>query len=919
MPPKKPVVIKLKATKPVDPHYADKLWDQVDAALNAVFDVPISCAPANRAKDPSRAGEDAALEAATTNILDGTRRRELQIHRRIGGSISFHAVYQAACDLCRDSPSKMLEKVRTSFERWVPLGVAAWLDPLVPLATNGGSSSTGIASAADAQSTMRLMVAAWEHHLAAFKVIVDILAYLDNSYVKINTAEGGIVAIGTTLFAAAATKGRFGTLFDAACRGFVEAVSEDRAGSLMRRSDLTSCRNLLLATGTYHARVEAPLSDDADKFYTRLGNTLDYTERVSAAEFIRRVDLELRQEDQRLRAYGHSSVRPQIEALAQERLIKAHLANFANAHMRSLVQAHDFVALAGLYRLSRLRYVRLEEVIRKAFREYVQKVAAELLGAPPEVESSLIELLIAHNATCNEVIRRCFVIGSTGVDAFSTAKKDAFESALRPKQAKAAELLAKYLDHILREGATAIQAPIATSSAAGGGSAGRGDPDAEGDDAGTTGGVGSSAGAADASGLSTVELIDAALVEGMKLFNYIPSKDIFEAFYTRYFGKRLVLQRTVGLEHERVVIEQLRAVCGPSVALKLNGMLKDIDLSRDIQTLMKQTRFVRLTGGDADDAKPPANGAAANGSFTRRESTMGEPALSEIGPYQSSLAHVDFDGAEQLPLTTSNADQVNLTPCGFDFNILVLTEGFWPTYAVTSPALPANIQRQMELFKVFYLSKHSGRKLTWQHALAHCVVRAKYTKSRKEFVVSFLQALILLEFNDRDSMTYKEILDKLALEQSEEMTCAIIGLYAGNAKVLQRDKAENPAPLPPPKKSGEPRIVVRNEDVIKYNGKFVHRLMKIRVNQVQLKETKEEIQDTTEKVLSERAYVVDAAIVRFMKSRKEAKHNELVSEVLGMLRFAAQPQDIKKRVETLIEREYLERDTADNALYRYLA
>jgi cullin-4 len=88
---------------------------------------------------------------------------------------------------------------------------------------------------------------------------------------------------------------------------------------------------------------------------------------------------------------------------------------------------------------------------------------------------------------------------------------------------------------------------------------------------------------------------------------------------------------------------------------------------------------------------------------------------------------------------------------------------------------------------------------------------------------------------------------------------------------------------------------------------------------VQLRETKEEVQETTEKVLAERHFIVDAAIVRFMKSRKEAKHNELVSEVIGMLRFQAQPPDIKKRIEHLIEREYLERDGTDNSLYRYLA
>jgi cullin 3 len=35
--------------------------------------------------------------------------------------------------------------------------------------------------------------------------------------------------------------------------------------------------------------------------------------------------------------------------------------------------------------------------------------------------------------------------------------------------------------------------------------------------------------------------------------------------------------------------------------------------------------------------------------------------------------------------------------------------------------------------------------------------------------------------------------------------------------------------------------------------------------------------------------------------------------------FLPNPTEIKKRIESLIERDYLERDNIDNNLYRYLA
>jgi len=55
---------------------------------------------------------------------------------------------------------------------------------------------------------------------------------------------------------------------------------------------------------------------------------------------------------------------------------------------------------------------------------------------------------------------------------------------------------------------------------------------------------------------------------------------------------------------------------------------------------------------------------------------------------------------------------------------------------------------------------------------------------------------------------------------------------------------------------------------------------------------------------------VEAAIVRIMKSRRSLDHNALIAEVAKQLndKFTADPAFIKKRIESLIEREYLERD-----------
>ena len=56
-----------------------------------------------------------------------------------------------------------------------------------------------------------------------------------------------------------------------------------------------------------------------------------------------------------------------------------------------------------------------------------------------------------------------------------------------------------------------------------------------------------------------------------------------------------------------------------------------------------------------------------------------------------------------------------------------------------------------------------------------------------------------------------------------------------------------------------------------------------------------------------------------MKTRKALKHALLVAEIYKQLRFPVTPNDLKKRIESLIERDYMARDRDDQTLYNYVA
>ncbi|KAH7426377.1 hypothetical protein KP509_11G098900 [Ceratopteris richardii] len=217
--------------------------------------------------------------------------------------------------------------------------------------------------------------------------------------------------------------------------------------------------------------------------------------------------------------------------------------------------------------------------------------------------------------------------------------------------------------------------------------------------------------------------------------------------------------------------------------------------------------------------------------------------------------------------------------------------------------LPHDLNIYQDIFKEFYLSKHSGRRLMWQNSLGQCVLKADYPKGKKELSVSLFQTVVLMLFNSSDRLTFQEIKDTTGIED-KELRRTLQSLACGKVRVITKD----------PKGRD-----VEDDDNFCFNADFSAPLFRIKVNAIQLKETVEENTSTTERVFQDRQYQVDAAIVRIMKTRKVLTHTLLITELFQQLKFPIKPADLKKRIESLIDREYLERDKANSQIYNYLA
>ncbi|KAK5002144.1 hypothetical protein LTR28_011781 [Elasticomyces elasticus] len=98
---------------------------------------------------------------------------------------------------------------------------------------------------------------------------------------------------------------------------------------------------------------------------------------------------------------------------------------------------------------------------------------------------------------------------------------------------------------------------------------------------------------------------------------------------------------------------------------------------------------------------------------------------------------------------------------------------------------------------------------------------------------------------------------------------------------------------------------------------FKHKKVKVNLNVNIKAEQKQEAEETHKAIEADRVMVIQAVIVRIMKSRKTMKHNQLVAETIPQLKNRFQPKvsDIKKCIDTLLEKEYLERLEGDELGY----
>ncbi|XP_063280549.1 cullin-4B [Prinia subflava] len=621
----------------------------------------------------------------------------------------------------------------------------------------------------------------WQDHCRQMIMIRSIFLFLDRTYVLQNSMLPSIWDMGLELFRTHIISDQ--KVQNKTIDGILLLIERERNGEAIDRSLLRSLLSMLSDLQIYQDSFEHRFLEETNHLYAAEGQRLMQEREVP--EYLHHVNKRLEEEADRIITYLDQSTQKPLIATVEKQLLGEHLTAILQKGLNHLLDENRIQDLSLLYQLfSRVRGG--VQVLLQHWIEYIKAFGSTIV-INPEKDKTMVQELLDFKDKVDHIIDVCFLKN----EKFVNAMKEAFETFINKRPNKPAELIAKYVDSKLRAGNKE----------------------------------------------ATDEELEKMLDKIMIIFRFIYGKDVFEAFYKKDLAKRLLVGKSASVDAEKSMLSKLKHECGAAFTSKLEGMFKDMELSKDIMIQFKQYM------------------------------------------------------------------QNQNVPGNIELTVNILTMGYWPTYAPMEVHLPPEMVKLQEIFKTFYLGKHSGRKLQWQSTLGHCVLKAEFKEGKKELQVSLFQTMVLLMFNEGEEFSLEEIKQATGIEDGE-LRRTLQSLACGKARVLTKS----------PKGKD-----VEDGDKFTCNDDFRHKLFRIKINQIQMKETVEEQASTTERVFQDRQYQIDAAIVRIMKMRKTLSHNLLVSEVYNQLKFPVKPADLKKRIESLIDRDYMERDKENPNQYNYIA
>ncbi|KAJ4419098.1 hypothetical protein N0V85_001157 [Neurospora sp. IMI 360204] len=802
------------------------------------------------------------------------------IHLQNAGRLSFEQLYRASYKIVlRKKGALLYERVRDFEQEWfrdhIMPNIAALITKNlinISLLQHPGSSSHERREMGE--KFLRGIRDSWTDHNRSMNMIADVLMYLDRVY-TLETKQPSLFAVTIGLFRDNVLQSHIGTaaddieqdfvVFDILCAVILDLINMERDGDIINRNlvrKITAMLESLYETDDeienqrlYLTLFEPRYLEASTEFYRKECEKL--VQEANCSTWLRHAQRRLNEERERCGTTVSIMTTDKIASVVEKELIEAKLDVFLAMEGSGLKPMIDNDRLDDLSILYQLisRVDSTKSALKVILQRRVRELGQEIEKALKNTDFSVVS-----------------AAAGDGEDAGEAAEK-AKAQTLNPTQQQTAAAI-KWVDDVLQLkdkfdrilsdcfwDDLLLQSAITRSFSDFINSFNRSSEYVSlFIDDNLKRGIKT----------KTEAEVDAVLDKAIVLLRYLSDRDMFERYYQKHLAKRLLHGKSE-IHTEKEMVSRMKSEMGNHFTSKFEGMFKDMELSKD---LTDNYRDHIASLGDADHKK-------------------------------------------------------------VDLNINVLTTNNWPPEvmgggtskgegAKTDCFYPPEIKRLQESFYKYYLKDRSGRVLTWVSSAGNADIKCVFPKvpgketgplskeRRYELNVSTYGMIVLMLFNDLEdgeSLSFDEIQAKTNIPAPELMRTLASLSSVPKCRVLLKEPATK---------------YVKNTDKFSYNAQFVSKAIRIKapvISSISKVEGDEERKETERKNDQTRAHVIDAAVVRIMKQRKLLAHTKLVNEVISQLmgRFKPDVPLIKKRIEDLLAREYLERVEGDSSTYRYLA
>ncbi|TEA26081.1 hypothetical protein DBR06_SOUSAS2210054 [Sousa chinensis] len=380
-----------------------------------------------------------------------------------------------------------------------------------------------------------------------------------------------------------------------------------------------------------------------------------------------------------------------------------------------------------------------------------------------------------------------------------------------------------------------------------------------------------------AKGMTENEVED-KLTSFITVFKYIDDKDVFQKFYARMLAKRLIHGLSMSMDSEEAMINKLKQACGYEFTSKLHRMYTDMSVSADLNN--KFNNFIKNQDTVIDLGISFQIYVLQAGAWPLTQAPSSTFAIPQELEKSDQAENHKYSWCQSFPIYHAKG-LVNL----------LIEEN-------AAPLEGKNAQ-----FELFYSQHFSGRKLTWLHYLCTGEVKMNYLGKPYVAMVTTYQMAVLLAFNNSETVSYKELQDSTQMNE-KELTKTIKSLL--DVKMINHDSEKED---------------IDAESSFSLNMNFSSKRTKFKITTSMQKDTPQEMEQTRSAVDEDRKMYLQAAIVRIMKARKVLRHNALIQEVISQSRARFNPSIsmIKKCIEVLIDKQYIERSQASADEYSYVA